>query len=201
MLIYLDDVSVDLEGNTLGELLQSASTKLRENGRIVAEVQIDGQVMTPGDLDKAQAEPVTGQVRLVSTDASKLALDVLEQVQVTLGESKEIMQEAADLFQQDRVTDAMQKIGQSMQVWQHVQQAVTQSATLMRINLDELEYEGKSIGQWSDELLEKFQQLRAGLEASDTVALSDALSYEWPQQIEHWQGILGRLMARIQSEH
>lgn len=200
MLIYLDDVSVDMEGNTLGELLQNASTRLRENGRIVAEVQVDGQVMSPNDLEQAQAEPVKGEVRLVSTDASRLALDVLEQVQVTLGESRQVMQEAADCFQQDRVTDAMQKIGQAMQVWQHVQQAVTQSATLMRINLDELEYEGKSIGQWSDQLLEQFQQLRAGLEASDTVALSDALSYEWPEQIGHWQGILGRLMTRIQSE-
>jgi hypothetical protein len=200
MQIYLDDVAVEVEGSLLGELLQGAAAQLSEAGRIVAEVQIDGQGLSPEGLQEASAKTPAGEVRLISADGSKLALDVLEQVQGRLGETREEMAAAAELLQQDRMTDAMAKVGSAMGVWQQVQQAVSQSATLMRIDLDSIEYEGKSIAEWSNTLLEQFQQLRSGIEAADTVALSDALAYEWPEQIGHWQGILGRLMTRIAAK-
>jgi len=200
MLIYLDDVAVELQGQTLGELLHAASHQLSDSSRIIAEVRQDGEPLTPEALDAAQGEAPTGEIHLISTDARRLSLDVLEQVQQRLQESGEIMESAAALFQQDRATEGMEKIGAAMQVWQQVQQAVSQSATLMKVNLDALEYDGRTIDAWSTELLEKFKQLRSSIEAGDVVGLSDALAYEWPEQIEHWRGIIGRLMSRIQVE-
>jgi len=43
MAVYLDDEAVALEGDDLGGVLASASERLKPSGRVVVEVEVDGQ--------------------------------------------------------------------------------------------------------------------------------------------------------------
>ena len=201
MSIYLDDDAVDFAGDDLASVLEQAREALAGSGRLVVEVLLDGKVLDPDGLDAEQNTPVAdSEWRLYTANPRELAVATLQQVAERLNDARQAQAEAAELLQQDRPADAMKHVTVAIEAWQQTQQAVLYSATLVGIDLDGRAVDGQPVDQIVLLLLDQLKELRELLSAGDTVAMADALAYEWPQTIDRWQVLIGKLIDWVTEE-
>ena len=200
MPVFLDDRAVQWAGPSLGALLNAARQELAPGGRVVVEVAIGGEKLNDQQIGERSAEDVADQeVRMASADPRSLAVETLQQVRGSLAEAEQLQQEAAELLQQDKAQEALQKVGQSIEGWLAVQQAVLQSAMLLGIDLDKIDVDGKPAHHLTSRALEQLQDVKSFLQADDTVALADALQYEWPETAAQWNKLIDAMIAKISS--
>lgn len=198
MSIYLDDDPADFTGGDLAAVLEQASDSLAESGRLVVEVQRDGKTLSAADLDEHQNTPVgDSEWRLYSVDPRELAVQTLEQVTQRLDEARQAQAEAAELFQEDRAAEALEQIAKAVDAWQESQQAVRQTAALVGLELDGRSVDDQPVEQIINLMIDQLKELRDLLAAGDTVALADALAYEWPQTIDRWQALVGQMIEWV----
>ena len=200
MRIFLDEKAVDLTGGSLRELLDGAREQLAEGGRVVVEVAVDGAKLAEDQIT-ALAEEVMGEkeVRFTSADPRELAVATLEQVRVRLIDAGELQREAADLLAGDDAVAALPKVGESIEGWLQVQQAVLQSAMLLNLDLDKMLVDGQPAHQLTGEALTRLQEIKTYLQENDTISLADALAYEWPEVTTRWNRLLDVMIQTIKQ--
>lgn len=198
--IHLDDEIVPLEGETLSEVLQSAKARTDAEGRLVVEIRLDDEPLSPEQIEQALEAPVAErEVHLVTAEAGELASTVLEQIEAALEDVKLKQERAGELLQQDEAGEAMQVLGEVISVWLQAQQAIAQSATLAGVELGGLAVDGRSFDELAAELVERLEELKSLIEANDTVSLGDALQYEWPELTDRWKAIVHELRSRVEK--
>lgn len=201
MSIHLDDDPVEFADGDLTSLLEQVRASLAGSGRLVVEVRLDGKVLSPEELDAEQNTPLAdSEWRLYTADPRQLAAATLQQVAQRLHDAGDAHAAAAELLQQDRPTEAMKHVTDAIDVWQQTQQAVLHSATLVGLELDGRSVDDQPVSQTVQLLLEQLKDLRNLLAAGDTVALADALAYEWPQTVHRWQALVGQMIAWVAEE-
>jgi hypothetical protein len=200
MTIYLDGEPVALGGANLDEVLAQARVYLQGSGRVVVEVQVDGQALTGKDLDsRLHADLGQAELRLASADPRELSLTALQAVRTKLAESTAAQGDAADAFQRDDYPRAMQVLGQAMQVWNQGPQAIVNAAQMASLPLGEITVEGQTMDALAMDLVERLKAIRDRLAAKDTVALADALVYEWPGVTARWDRFVEHLIQEISA--
>ena len=198
MSIYLDDQPVDLSGDSLAEVLSSAHDQLAQTGRIVVEVSLDGETLAPNELDRQEQQPVSGgELRLYSADPRDLSRSTLEGLLGELDQARQLQTDAAEQITQDQLVEAMDMLGRAMEIWQQTHQAVSQSLSLVGIDLDDVEVEGQHGPEIVDKLVDQLKAMRDTIQGADSVGLADALAYEWPEIAELWQKMLASIIEKL----
>ena len=128
-----------------------------------------------------------------------LAVQVLGQVQKQLDVARQAQDHAAEAFQQDKTAQGITQVGQAVNIWLQVQQAVTHSSALAQVNLNERKFEDQPVSAHIHELLERIRTLRDLLTQRDTLGLADTLAYEWSPMADLWQRLIGQLILWIQE--
>lgn len=202
MPVYLDDELLALSGQDLGSVLAAAQQRVSPTGRVVVDVQINGQPLVGDALNHQQSQPLgDAEIRFYSAEASVLAVTALQQARVELEEARQLLVDAAELLQQDQGGKAMPIIGQIIETWRQVQQAVLQSCQLLDLRLDDLVLDERPMAELTQQLLEQLKALRETLLAGDIVSLADVLAYEWPEVCGQWDRALELLVKRIETAH
>ena len=199
MQVILDEQTVELDGPSLGQLLDAARKRLGdEGGRVVVEIALDGRKLDDQQITDRHDEDVSGvSVALTSADPKALAVETLEQVRGRLHDAEADQKDAADLFQRDQTQNALHKVGESIEAWLQVQQAVLHSTMLLGIDLDEVQVDGEPAHALTTQALERLNDVKECIQAGDTVALADSLEYEWPQTTAKWHTLLDTLVRTI----
>ncbi|MEM6458961.1 MAG: hypothetical protein AAF710_06175 [Planctomycetota bacterium] len=198
MQVILDELPVTLTGPSLGALLEEARDRLADGGRVVVEVAVDGAKLDEDAIDRRRAEDVAAyEVRLTSADPKALAVETLRQVDERLTDAETAQREAADLLQSDEPQPALKKVGESIEAWLQVQQAVLHSATLLGLNLDAIDIDGEPAHALTEQALDRLNDVKDHLQAGDTVALADSLAHEWPATTAKWHRLIERLIQQI----
>lgn len=200
MPVKIDDQPVALEAGSLRALLAAARDHLAPAGRLVVQVQLDGEPVVDEALDSDQPTDFTGvEVQMYSASPADLAVGALEQAREQIAEARAQQEQAAELLQQDEPAKALDLVGSSIAGWIHAQQAVTQVAQLMGLDLSAITVGDGSVAGRIQDLLARLVELKGLLEASDHVALADALAYEWPEATEQWDAALGAMVQHIEG--
>jgi hypothetical protein len=200
MPIYLDDEVVTLAGEDLGAVLTAAREFVSPFGRVIVEVEMDGQALIGEELEHKRTQLIgESTLRLHSLSARELAASAIVNVRTELADARTAQTEAAELFQQDQMGSAMARLGVAMQVWDHAPQALMNAVLIVGMDADKIELDGKPMGELTQELLEKLRALRDAIWAKDSVALGDALAYEWPAMTDRWDALARQLIQRVTS--
>jgi len=187
-------------GGNLGALLEAAKKRLEPTGRIIVQVEINGQALIGAELAKHRDDPITNAtVSLASADPRELALSTLEQLQAYLKDAGENLHQAGEMFQTDRGAQAMRELGKAMDVWHQLPQALIQAATLTKVNLDSLLTPPSTMTALTSDLADKLRMLHEHLKNGDLVALADALTYEWPMLVATWDQLIVNFVKKLRG--
>ncbi len=198
MAVYLDDEAVELSGGDLAAVLTAARDRLAGSGRLVVEVQVDGEAVAADAWQGATVRSLSGSdLRLYTADPRDLSRSTLESLLAALDEVAKWQREAAELLQQDQQPQAMGKLTQAMEVWQQSQQAVTQATTLTGIDLNDTAVDGEPASAIIDQVLAQLRAVRDAIQSGDMVGLADSLAYEWPGTTEKWQKLVTSVIEKI----
>ncbi|MEM1098517.1 MAG: hypothetical protein AAGH92_06965 [Planctomycetota bacterium] len=190
---------------TLGKWLDAARKRAGDAGRVVVEVRLNDALIGHEQLDEQLASTVAADddLQLASADPAELGIDALQQSRTQLAELGELQQQAADKLQADRAGEALNLVGDAVQHWINVANAVTQVARLTELDLDTLELTSpqgdESAAAVIAGLSGSLTELRELIQAGDTTTLADALGYEWPALIDRWDAMLGAMSERLSA--
>ena len=200
MPVKIDDQPVALEAGSLRALLAAAREHLAPAGRLVVQVQVDGEPVVEEALDSDQPTDFDSQdVQMYSATPAELAVGALDQAREQIAAARQQQEDAADLLQKDEPAEALQLVGGSIAEWIQAQQAVTSVAQLLGLDLTAIKVDDQDVATRTQELLTRLVELKELLEANDHVALADALAYEWPETTDRWDAALGAMVKHIEE--
>lgn len=181
---------------TVGQVL----SHVQRTNRLVVNVLIDGREPNLDQFDEVKQAPLSGHTLFIETaDPREMALDVLDEVEVNLGEADALREAAAELLQRNQCAAAMEKLSFCFTAWQHAQESVLKTAQLLKLNLAEIRVSAQSL---TEMLLGFTQQLRAvrdSLENRDFVALGDVLLYEMTESAKKWAEAIGAMRGAVRA--
>ncbi len=201
MPIYVDDIELQADAETLKDAILAAKERLDAAGRIIVEIKVAGQPLVGDEIEEHVDDYIADtDVHLVSADPKAEAISALEQIRSHLTEAGKVQADVADLLQRDEQADAMKTIGGSLAIWQQTSQGIAQCAAMMNVSLEAIEVEGKSFADLTTQLKLRLNELYEYLTNNDTVAVADTLAYEWPDLVQGWQAMVGELIDTIQKQ-
>jgi hypothetical protein len=196
--VFLDHELLEADTSSLGTILDNARAILEPAGRIVVEIRFDDRVATDEDLDAAAEKlPSANEIHLISAQPAQLCCEALQAAHQTLDEALDLQKHAAEMLHNDDSTDAMARIQRSIQLWQQSLAAVTRSASLFSINLEELKTSTKSATQWVASVAEQMRRTQQHLADRDHIGLADALAYEWDDATKGWHELIDAMIQHI----
>ena len=83
--------------------------------------------------------------------------------------------------------------------WVQAQQAVLQATQVANVPLDALQVEGRPVNVLVRSTVEALHAVKAALQQRDTVAIADALAYEWPEMADRWDALVAAVMGAVEK--
>jgi hypothetical protein len=178
---------------TIGQVL----AHLQKERRLVVHVLIDGLEPDLGRLGDVRKSPLKDHHVFIETaDPREMAMDILKQVEVQLGEADRIKGEAAKLLQNNQNVRAMEKLSGCLTTWQHAQESLLGTARLLKIDLEKITVGRRTLTSLIVGFTEQLKRIRSSLENRDFVTLGDVLIYETEQTSAEWREAL-EVMRRL----
>jgi len=178
---------------TVGQVL----THLRRDNRLVVHVLIDGH--EPDRLRNIKKALLAEHTVFIETaDPREMADEVLSEIESQLREAERIKSESAALLQRNQVAPAIEKLGGCFTTWQHVQESILKTALLLRLDLSQINVDGRALTELLDECKAHLGRIRAALEDRDFPTLTQLLSQR-TDGCARWQHVIQSLRLTIQS--
>lgn len=179
---------------TVGQVL----AHLQRDNRLVVHVLIDGQ---EPDLDQAgsmRRAPLLGHTVYIETaEPRQMAAEVLAEVQNQLAEADALKSETVELLCRKQNFKAMEKLSGCFGTWHHAQESVLKTAQLLRIDLNDIKADGRSLQDLLKEFTHQLRQIKTALENRDFVCLRDILIHETTQTSRQWHAALDSMSDTV----
>ncbi len=203
MLITLDSQKLD-HTYAATETLQALLDQIRADhvpDRLIIGVAYNGQTLADEHLSEALGQPVPAetQVDLQTGDRRELICTALREMAIECEEAGHTAQDLASRFDAGEVNAAIRDIGPFVKMWQTCYQGLTQCNALLGRDIGEFEHNGRDIGLWLHDLVEKLAELRTALENQDLTLLTDLLRYEMTPACERWHTLLNDVAGQIKE--
>jgi hypothetical protein len=195
MRIYLDDAACEhIQADSVAQAVDIAAALARAKGRTIVDIIVDGRRWDADRIDspEARSRNIAKEVRLASADPRDIVCEAFSDAAQALGEIDDLQQAAAGMLQADKAADAMDRLGQAIDLWGSVHQAVTMGAAMAQLDLAPQR-------ETIERLTSQLKSMRGALEQRDSVALADTLLYDLPDVVSEWRALLHTLRERVRD--
>jgi hypothetical protein len=208
MRVLLDDTQIEIDRPTLACALETGVGRAQQAGRVVIEIKLDGVALTDEQLAEPSDEETPGaEVVMTSAEPVELMRATLLDGRHALAETIPLQKEAAKLLHAGQTKDALQAVGETLGLWQAVQQVVQQAVTVVGQTPHSLTLEPPEPGQDPiplaqriEELAQTLIEIRDSMRAGDFTRLADALEYDLVERAELWQLLLHNFAAALTTD-
>ncbi|GAB5495042.1 MAG: hypothetical protein Phyf2KO_01220 [Phycisphaerales bacterium] len=197
MNVLLDENPIEVQDETLAGAMSAAIEVAEKQGRTIIEVVLDGQPVRGDALENVSTEPIPGSnVEFVSADPVALVQQSLFDASQALAATQRAHTDIADMLQGgEDVPKAMNKLGETLNVWQGAQDVLARGYGLLNLdpatlNLPDNIAEGKEVTVLFSELGEQLREVRRSIEDHDLASLADAIGYELEPLAGEWAKVL-----------
>lgn len=199
MHVFLDDRAIGGEAASLAEALRAGVAAAERVGRMIVEVQADGERVSDEVLGDPARHPASiGEIRLLSADPVAMVADALKEAGLLLVEAKGRQGDAATAFVTGDLGAGTEHLKAVVGAWQSVQDAVSKSAAVLGIDLGTLEFQGGDgeMHPARDEiagLAALLNDLLGAVSRQDWSASADVLDYDLAGAADLWGAMIRRL--------
>jgi len=201
MQVYLDDRPLAVEGETLADALRDGRAAAIRRGRVIVEVEADGE-QTPGEhLSRPPTRrPYAKVLHLRTAEPGSLVRVTLLEAADVLPLVRSLQTGASEQVQAGRLSEAMTKLSEALRLWGDVRRVVQDGCALLGVPATSGWGEGALTEEMAGELVARLADLKKAVASQDWASLSDLLAYDLEEQALQWElGIrkmAGRLAAR-----
>jgi len=205
------DVIVDgaqnfaVEGNPADALavVSAANEWLRERGRALQAVIVDGNDLSPdalnATLEGRSLDSIT-TLEIQSEAVSVLVDKCLDELKQYVPELAEACRSLALVFQGEAPQEGFEPFQQLASIWRIVKERQLMVARNLDLDLDTFTIEGSSFQQLHEELNGYLQEAADALQAEDMVLLGDLLEYELAPRAERESAIVAVLQEQALAQ-
>lgn len=199
MELFIDDQPVDasiLDGiETVSEALKLLQERCCKEGELVTSIECDGEVVAAEAMEKLLATLVEdiGRLDVRMGTPKSLVLDAMRESATCLTQTEEVCREIAKLLTAGKMSEAIESLSRTLQVWQQIHDAVCKSIVMLGVDAESIVVNGASIARWMEKPKEVLTCVKEALEAKDFVLLADTLQYELGELTESWQDLVSRI--------
>jgi hypothetical protein len=195
-------VTVDhqpLEADQLGlKTIGQVLAHIQKARRLVVHVLLDGEEPDLNRLAELKAAPLLGHTLFIeTTEPSRMAFDVLTQVEAQLAEADRLTADAVNLLRDNQNLKAMEKLRGCFSTWQHAQESVLMVAQLLRVDLSRIQVDGRPFVAVLGEFAQQLKLIKSALENRDFVSLVDTLVYEVSESSTNWRAAIRTIKSVI----
>ncbi|MBP8131155.1 MAG: hypothetical protein KA184_16375 [Candidatus Hydrogenedentes bacterium] len=169
---------------------------LRERGRALLSVQVDGKAMQPDTLvAHLEGKPLRAlkTLEVCSAPFTELVDRCLEELAGALPNLPEACQHLAEVFHGESPDDGFEPFEELAAIWGHIKTRELLIASALRLDLDALSVDGASLKSLHDDLNAQLQEAAEALKNGDCILLGDLLEYELAPRAEREERIVGLL--------
>jgi hypothetical protein len=179
---------------TVGQVL----SHLQRDNRLVTNLLIDGEEPDLSLMGAVRRKLLGDHTLYIETAApQEMALEVLAEVEQQLHEADRLKSDAIDLLHHNAIERALQKLSGCFSTWQHAQESVLKTAQLLRIDLELIKTDSRSLKEMVHEFTVQLRNIKSALEQRDYVNLCDILTYEATETNNRWRMALDAMRDAI----
>lgn len=198
MRVLLDDVPLDIDRPTLASALETGITRAQAAGRVVTRITLDGVSLTDEQLADPSEEEIPGaEVAMTTAEPIVLVRTTLMDGRDALAQTIELQKAAAQMLHAGETKDALRAVGETLGLWQAVQQVVQQTTSMVGATPQTLTLEPAAPGEAPiplstrvEELAATLVEIRDAMREGDLTRLADALEYDLVEKAELWRTLL-----------
>lgn len=205
MRITIDDTSgFKLDGalETVVQALAEIIEHLDDNGRALQSVTVDGEEISPDELRSSLGTrriDATGELEVHTADVATLVRESLSEMGEVLPELSIACHTLAEVLRTASLEEGRSSYEELTGIWRTIKVRQRQIIGGMRINMDEISLQDRSLSEWERELLTVFEVGEKAFEAADAATLSDLVSYELAPRAETEEKINELLLNSLQK--
>ena len=200
MRVFIDDrPAEDLAppgpGETFGQVFGRLMARVKESGRTVTSVEVDGEELTEdlAETVRARAADSVDQVRVKTADLKDLSASLLAELSTGLGRLGPAGTRVAARFQSGETTEALAAAAGVIEAWQIIVDGIQQVARLTGTDLHDLEIDGRPMAEHLESMVRTLREFSEAFKRQDYVAIGDAFGYDLQEQVKLLEQILKAL--------
>ena len=178
----------------------AVSEYLRQAGRSILSIKVDGSEIAPQDLSarlKGAPASSVGRLEIGSELTTTLVEDCLKGLGENLPELPAICRSLAAVFQGETPEEGFDPFIQLAEVWSHIKSREALVTNALDLDTETLTINGKSIVAIHGELNQFLEEAAQALKDGDIILLGDLLEYELAPRAELELEIVALLQAQI----
>jgi hypothetical protein len=167
--------------------LMAASEDLRQQGRVILSVRMDGVALSPDTMletlkDKPTAE--AGVVDIVSDDITHVVCETLDELEAVLPDLPEACHSLAEVFQGQDPAAGYEPFDRLATIWKTVKEREMQVVNALNIDTSAFLVSGAPLVRMHGELNTFLAEAAEALKNEDCILLGDLLEYELAPKAE-----------------
>ena len=199
MEFFVDDKPFAFDGRSdqpISDLTQQACRgQTQGEARIVVAMRCDGREIPQSEVDDILKKPASefGRLDLHTQPIAALARATLAQAIAVLEDSTAMRERVADLLDEGRQEPAMAELQRLLEAWKQAQQTLLTTTQALRLPIDTLMVEGRSVIEVLEETKPMLTELRQAMSQGDHVLVGDLLRYEMEEPFQQWLALFRHL--------
>lgn len=181
------------------ELLGAVTDYLRDQGRAMVTMTIDGVAMMPDELAEFSANRPLDDIRAIAVTSRPIAdlvNECLRELHASIPELATACHSLAEVFHGEVPEDGFEPFLSLADIWSHVKQREIMVANILGLDLPLLSIGEKSVHQVHLELNAFLEEAVQAITNGDYVLLGDLLEYELAPRAEEEQRIVALLQEK-----
>jgi hypothetical protein len=203
MPIYLDDQLLPSDSlapdATIAQVLDVARDRAALAGTLILGLRCDDAPVPAEQLERLLTQRADGfrRIDLLTGHPKELVLEALEQTQAAFAQTFALVKRTSNDISAGRIGEAMRSLSDCISAWCSAHQAVAQSADLLHVNFEQLQFDGQPVSPWLERLTARLGDLKTAIEARDHVQLGDILRYEMDETLREWEQMLEAFIRHV----
>ncbi len=205
MTIFLDNepLATNEFGSEMpvGQVIDLAKTKLAGTGAWIVGVRCNLEDVPADRIEQVMQQPACDYERLdlISGRPQGIVLNALKEVREAFADTFSIVKDVAELLAAGNTGEAMNKLSDCIRVWGQAHTSVAQGGSMLSVDFEGLELEGRTAIAWLNDLSAKLRDIKEAIENRDNVLLGDILRYEMEETLDDWGRMIDGFISHVEQ--
>jgi len=200
MQVFLDNDPLETDAATLAQALQAAVEAARQRGRVIVEVEADGEPVADEDLDNPSQDPAfCDELRFVSAEPRSLVRVTTLDAADALEQTRSRCAQASEMLQTGQIAEALRDLAECLAAWETARRVVQEGCALLGLPLESEEGLGPGAQEQVAALTETLEAVKAAVASQDWATLADLLAYDLDEQADAWRRAMQAMGERLSA--